>query len=106
MLPKKIMSVLLNADMETKAGEGEGIAQCGIEFLYFYMFQKKHIHEKREHKLPVYVAFNIIICITRLKSDVSFFPGTLKDSFTFSFTHVMQIATNGDCSFPSLKKLT
>ena len=40
MLPKKIMSVLLNADMETKAGEGEGIAQCGIEFLYLYMFQK------------------------------------------------------------------
>ena len=38
VLPKQIVGVLLNADMDTSAGEGEGIVQAGMKFLYFYMF--------------------------------------------------------------------
>ena len=38
MLPKQIMRVLFNSDMKTSVGQGEGIVQAGIKFLYFYMF--------------------------------------------------------------------
>ena len=38
MFPKQIMRVLFNSDMKTSVGEGEGIVQAGIKFLYFYLF--------------------------------------------------------------------
>ena len=38
MLPKQIMRVSFNSDMKTSVGEGEGIAQAGMKFLYFYIF--------------------------------------------------------------------
>ena len=33
MLPKQIVRVLLNADMENSVGEGEGIVLAGIRYL-------------------------------------------------------------------------
>ena len=38
MLPKPIVRFLLNADLETSAGEGEGIVQADIKSFYFCMF--------------------------------------------------------------------